>query len=97
MCTGFTCGTLENTAASLGAMSARVTIQGSKDIASDGQAGAFMHFASVFSNPDGQQQWWPCMIPFTQGDQWQVYFKNETSAAGPFTPVISFQYVPTVQ
>lgn len=93
-------GTVDGTAASLGAMSVRITATGkagtTTELFTDGQAAAFANFATTFgSNGFGNQAgWWPCEIPFGQGDIWQVYFKNE-SAAGPFSPVLEFAFAGT--
>lgn len=88
---GIQVGTIEDTAASNGAMSVRVTRNSNDDLFSDGQAGAFGHFATLLAG-SSPGLGWPCYLPFAPGDQWQLYFKNE-SGTGPYTPVIHFNYV----
>jgi len=96
ICIGIRVGTIENTSASLGALSVRVTYNNTagntSDIWTDGQAGAFAHFASTFYSSANEAQAWACAIPFDAQQQWQVYFKNEASS-GTYTPVCEFDYI----
>lgn len=92
---GITFGTIESTAAALGALSVRIQVDGSLDLFTDGQAGAFAHAASL-AGSDGIAQ--AAFLPFiryaNQSTSWQVTCKNEAPGGGAtLTPVVQFLIV----
>ena len=92
---GITWGTLESTAAALGAMSCRIQVEASLDLFTDGQAGAFAHPASLANTSGiGVASFFPFIRWADQSTQWQVTVKNEDPGGGTsFTPVVQFLIV----
>lgn len=92
---GITFGTIEGTPAALNAMSVRIQVEGTLDIFTDGNSGAFLHVGSLGSSQGiGQGAYYPFIRWADQSTTWQVTVKNEAPGGGAtITPVVQFLIV----
>lgn len=92
---GVAFGCLENTAASLGALGARIVTDGNSELFSDGYGGTFAHVAGLqCSLGVSNVAFWPMYKRvLNQGMIWQVMLRNETGGATVVTPTVQFMYI----